>query len=356
MRFSSESLQHKTISMNKNRLAEILQQLPSKSIAVVGDYFLDRYWEIDDSLTEPSVETALDAYQITGKRHSPGAAGTVVNNLKALGVGNLIAVGFTGVDGEGFELRQALTQLAVDQGFLFAVPERHTPTYTKPMVGDRELNRFDIKNHKPLPSWIEYQIEQAIESVAYKVDAVIVMDQVTQRNCGVVTDRVRAKIGDIGRKRTPSIIYADSRQWIYEYADVLIKCNHYEAVAAFHPEYDRLIGTKMVDEPDEAMIIESGRKMSKRTRRPVFVTMGAKGQYVIDGTKSVDLVPAVKVEGPLDICGAGDATTSGTVASLCCGATLAEAAAVGNRVASITIRKLGTTGTATPAELLASFS
>ncbi len=338
--------------MDGTRLAEILGQFPSKTIAVIGDFFLDRYWLIDESLNEPSVETGLDAYQIVGRRHAPGAAGTVINNLKALGIGKLIAIGFSGVDGEGFELRQALTQLEVEQGFLFAVPERFTPTYTKPMIGDRELNRFDLKNRKTLPTWIEYQIERALDAVAGNVDALIVMDQVSQRNCGAITDRVREKIAEFGRKRTPSIIYADSRQWINEYSDVLIKCNHYEAVGAFHPEYDRLTGSLKNEEPDDDLIVESGRRMARRTNRPVFVTLGARGQYVIGENGDVDLVPAVKVEGPIDICGAGDATTSGIVASLCTGATLAEAAAVGNRVSSITIRKLGTTGTATPEEIL----
>ena len=341
-----------TDSMNPHRLAEILGQFPSKTIAVVGDFFLDQYWLIDESLNEPSVETGLDAYQVVGRRHAPGAAGTVVNNLKALGIGNLIAVGFSGVDGEGFELRQSLTQLGVEQEFLFAVPERVTPTYTKPMIGDRELNRFDVKNHEPLPTKVEDKIELALDALAGRVDALIVMDQVSQRNCGVVTDRIREKVAELGRKRTPSIIYADSRQWINEYSDVLIKCNHYEAVGAFYPEYDRLTGSMKHAEPDDAMIVECGKRMSAKTNRPVFVTLGVRGQYVIGENGQIDLVPAVKVEGPIDICGAGDATTSGIVASLCTGATLAEAAAVGNRVSSITIRKLGTTGTATPEELL----
>jgi len=331
---------------------EILAGFPSKAIAVVGDFFLDRYWLIDEALNEPSVETGLAAYQIVGRRHAPGAAGTVMNNLHALGIGKLIAIGFTGIDGEGFELRQALMQLGVEQEFLFAARERVTPTYTKPMIGDRELNRFDLKNHKPVPVEIESEIELALDAVAGNIDALIVMDQVSQRNCGVVTDRIRAKIAELGRKRTPPIIYADSRQWISEYSDVLIKCNHYEAVGAFYPEYDRLTGSLKNAEPDDAVIVECGRKMSARTNRPVFVTLGDRGQYVIGENGQVDLVPAVKVEGPIDICGAGDATTSGIVASLCAGATLAEAAAVGNRAASVTIRKLGTTGTATPEELL----
>ncbi|HND52485.1 MAG TPA: PfkB family carbohydrate kinase, partial [Pirellulaceae bacterium] len=47
----------------------------------------------------------------------------------------------------------------------------------------------------------------------------------------------------------------------------------------------------------------------------------------------------------------GDSATAGIVASLLAGASPEEAAAVGNLVASITVQQLGTTGTASPAQV-----
>ena len=41
-------------------------------------------------------------------RAQAGGAGTVVNNLSALGVGEIHAIGLCGEDGEGYELRRAL--------------------------------------------------------------------------------------------------------------------------------------------------------------------------------------------------------------------------------------------------------
>src|SRR5438128_8619715 len=116
------------------------------TIGVLGDLFLDRYLDIDAGLTEPSLETGLDAYQVTRVRSYPGAAGTVVNNLEALGVGAVAPFAVIGDDGEGHELRMALAELgAVDaEGVLFW-GGRRTPTYTKPMLcrageAPRELN------------------------------------------------------------------------------------------------------------------------------------------------------------------------------------------------------------------------
>src|SRR5438046_6235698 len=121
--------------LSDSRLDRILQRTPGLTIGVVGDLFLDRYLDIDAFLTEPSIETGLDAYQVVRVRPSPGAAGTVINNLVALGVGRVWPVAVIGDDGEGYELRQALGRMrAVDARWIFGRSDRRTPTYTKPML------------------------------------------------------------------------------------------------------------------------------------------------------------------------------------------------------------------------------
>src|SRR5438094_8485937 len=116
-------------------LRQILERIPALTVAVLGDLFLDRYFDIDASLTEPSVETGLDAYQVVRVRSFPGAAGTVINNLAALGAGRIRAVAVIGDDGEGFELRQALDRLGVvDTTHVVTDASRRTPTYTKPLL------------------------------------------------------------------------------------------------------------------------------------------------------------------------------------------------------------------------------
>src|SRR3954467_8417939 len=111
-------------------IERILQRLPALRIGVLGDLFLDRYLDIDAALTEPSIETGLDAYQVARVRSYPGAAGTVINNLVAMGVGTVQPIAVLGDDGEGYELRQALERLTpVDCSAIFADPARRTPTY-----------------------------------------------------------------------------------------------------------------------------------------------------------------------------------------------------------------------------------
>src|SRR5919199_5263062 len=92
-------------------LDHILQRIPGLAVGVLGDLFLDRYLDLDATLTEPSLESGLDAYQVVRVRPHPGAAGTVLNNLVALGVRQVYAIAVIGDDGEGYELRRALSDL-----------------------------------------------------------------------------------------------------------------------------------------------------------------------------------------------------------------------------------------------------
>jgi bifunctional ADP-heptose synthase (sugar kinase/adenylyltransferase) len=57
------------------------------------------------------------------------------------------------------------------------------------------------------------------------------------------------------------------------------------------------------------------------------------------------------VAGPVDIVGAGDCVLANAAMALAAGASVREAIELANLAASVVIRKIGTTGTATRAEL-----
>src|SRR5512137_725723 len=141
--------------MTGARLQEITAKYDSLRVAIVGDFCLDRYLEIDPARQEVSIETGLPVHNVVRVRGQPGAAGTILNNLVALGIGAVYPVGFCGDDGEGYELRRALAALpGVVLSSFVQTPERRTFTYCKPLVLEpghppRELNRLDSKNWTP---------------------------------------------------------------------------------------------------------------------------------------------------------------------------------------------------------------
>lgn len=336
--------------MNRERLEQIVSQFPHKKVVVFGDFFLDRYLIVDRSLDEVSIETGKTAYQIVGKRPQPGAAGTVCNNLHALGIGTIIALSVIGDDGEGYELRKALSLRNVTTENLIIAEDRFTPTYTKPMMridgGEEEMNRQDIKNRVPMSEDLEQKLIQTYLSLLDKVDAVIVADQVQERNCGVITDRVREAIAASALNFPHVVFFADSRTRIGEFTNVMIKPNRFEAVQCIDASYR--------DTPSTPMAIDSALRLRAKTGRPVFLTLDKEGICPIDGGTPTP-IPCPPVTGPIDIVGAGDSTTAGIVSSLISGASLKEAATIGNLVASVTIRQLGTTGTASPAQVFEAF-
>jgi len=334
--------------MNEERITTLLSRFGDTHVLVVGDYFLDRYLIVDRSLSERSLETGLEAYQVTEVKCSPGAAGTVTSNLRALGI-QVTALGVIGEDGMGFELLRGLRGNGVNVEQLIQVPDRFTPTYTKPMLqeGDgriHEIQRIDIKNRRILPKPLEEQLIRALHEVTPFVQGIIVADQVQERNCGVITDRVRGTLGELALAHPNKIVAADSRVRIGEFRHLVLKPNVSEAVHAIRPDIPG-------QEIGRALVEESGRALYQRGRKPVFLTVGAEGILVFNA-EGITHVPGVRVEGPVDIVGAGDSTMAGIVSALCCGATYAEAALIGNLVASITIQQIGTTGTATREQVL----
>ena len=333
--------------MTHSDLQELLNRFSNLAILVIGDFFLDRYLIVDPDLAEVSLETGLETRQVVQVRNRPGAAGTVTSNLNSLGVGRIRALGVIGDDGQGYDLKAGLHATGVDTRQLMEIPGRVTPTYTKPVLSStrQEMERLDIKNRSPLPQGVEDRILTVLENVLGEVHGVMVLDQVRERNCGVITDRVREGIARLAGAHPDIFFLADSRSRIGRFTKVIVKVNREEALAATCGNADM---------EGEAGLNAAIRSFAARTGRPVYITLGAEGILCADGVE-IDHVPGIPVAEPIDIVGAGDSVSAGIVAALCAGASYVDAARVGVLVSSITIQQIGTTGAASPDQVLQRF-
>ena len=328
--------------MDTNRLNHILDLFPEKKVLVFGDFFLDQYLVIDEALREVSIETGLGAHQVVGIRNSPGAAGVVTSNLSALDV-QVAALGMIGVDGRGYDLKEGLIETGIDISPLIESPEIVTPTYTKPMVVgsdgfEREIERLDVKNRTPLLASIEETLIERFKDLVQDFDGIIIVDHVPEHNFGVITDRVRDEIASLARAYPEKFFIADSRKHMAYFNNVIVKCNLSEGLAAAQLYHADGTGT------DQAAACS--KTLYQRSQTPVIITLGSEG-ILVNENGDAKIIPAMPVEGPIDIVGAGDSTIAGITAALSAGASLHEAALIGNLVASITIQQIGTTGTAT---------
>lgn len=332
--------------MTPDRFRDLAARYADLRIAVVGDVCLDRYLEIDPALAETSIETGLPVHNVAAVRAQPGAAGAVIANLSALGVGTILPIGFCGEDGEGFELQRALAALpGVRMHHFAATPLRRTFAYCKPLVLDPgrpplELNRLDSKNWTPTPGAVSERIARSMAALRGTVDSVVAMDQVDAPETGVLTAAVRAALAEFP---TCVPVLADSRRGLRGYPPVIFKMNAAELAA--------LRGEPGPYSVADAMRAATG--LATRNGRAVVVTMAADGLAGAEPGGPAVHVPALPVRGPIDIAGAGDAVTANLAAAFAAGATLREAIEAAAVASSIVIHQLGATGTASAEEIAA---
>lgn len=331
--------------VNATRCQAITDNYAGLKIAVVGDFCLDRYLEIDPALVEISIETGLPVHNVVNVRSQPGAAGTILNNLVALGVGALYPVGFAGDDGEGYELIRSLQQRqGVRLEHFFQTPERRTFTYTKPLVVSPgktpvELNRLDLKNWSSTPASVEAQMIHSVSRLAAEVDAIILMDQVDVAETGVVTSNLLRRVGEVARERPGLLILADSRRGLKDFPEVCLKMNRRELSLFFD----------LAEEVDLHEIQSMARALAASKGRCCFITLAEQGILGASPAGECEHIPSLPLRGEIDIVGAGDSITANLTASLAAGAGLRESLELANAAASIVIHQLGTTGTASVA-------
>ena len=336
--------------MKKQRVDEILSKLPNLRVIVYGDYFLDNYLTMDRNLSEKSLETGIEAYQVIETRKYPGVAGVVTSNLRALGV-NVLALGLLGDDGNGYDLQKKLVDNGVDVRGLIEVPGYATPTYNKPMMREpdgheHELNRMDVKPRASLAANLEELLIDRLNNLITEADGMLVVDQAQGKNFGVVTDRVRDEIHRLAIANPQKTIVVDSRNYLGLFTSVILKANLSEAIhaTALH---------RLPNETSAACAERCGHALFTRTNRPVIITLGSEGIYLLeDINRAGIIIPAIPVNGPVDIVGAGDSVNASMGAALCAGATLMEAGFIGNIVASIVIQQIGVTGIASPQQVM----
>ena len=332
--------------MTPERLQELAERYRALRLAVVGDFCLDRYFEIDPARAEVSIETGLPVHNIINVRAQPGAAGTILNNLVALGVGEIFPVGFCGEDGEGYELLRALRALrGVNTRHFLQTPLRRTFTYGKPLILEpgqppREMSRLDVKNWTPTPPEVTAILRRSIASLRPQIDAVILMDQVDAPETGVVSSGLLAEFAE-GAGGPPVI--ADSRRGLRDFPPVIFKMNAAELSA-------------LTGMPTDAPVLEIRRaaaELAARNGRSVFVTIAERGLIGALPDGQIEHVSALPLRGPIDVVGAGDSVTANLTAALAAGATLREALQLAALASSIVIHQLGTSGTASFTEMAA---
>ena len=334
--------------LDRTRLEEILDRLGAVRVALLGDLCLDVYWRADMTRSELSRETPHHPLPVVSETLSPGAGGNVAANLAALRPKRVAALGVIGRDWRGTALGAELERAGVDVSGVVVSATATTNAYCKPFRKgissvEYEDPRIDFANHAPLSSDDETRLLAALDAAAPGLDVLCVSDQFA---FGCITPALRQRIAHHAARGLRVLV--DSRDQIGAFEGVFLKPNGLEAKRAAGAAAD----------PDDAPLVTlagTARALAARTQSSVCMTLGARGCILSDGTTSTH-VPTAAIPPPIDFCGAGDTFLSAFACTLATGARPEEAAFVADLAASVTIQKVGTTGTASRDEILARFN
>jgi rfaE bifunctional protein kinase chain/domain len=339
--------------LTRERLNEILEKFRGVRVAVVGDFYLDRY--ISGSMESISREAAVPVVRIESDFYSPGAAGNTASNLSSLGA-EVMAIGVIGPDISGEVMKREFAVRGIDTEHLIEVTGRHTPTFNKVYASSyhgkkQQVARFDQENDSPIGGEAEARIVEALEQVSGECQAIVAADYAEIPDTGVLTRAILKKVASLSRERG-ILSVGDSRDRIGEFTDfAALVPNDYEAAMAagvYRPHESRHI--------TQDTVFVAGTELKELTRcRALVITQGERGMTVFPAAGEPVCVETVACIGEVDATGAGDTVTAAIALSLAAGADIIEAAELANLAAGTTVKKLGTTGTPTPDEILSAF-
>ena len=333
----------KVITARKESWLELaLAPLPRLRAAVLGDFCLDAYWHLDSTEPELSLETGLPVRRVRSQRYSLGGAGNVVANMVTLGVGQVQAIGVVGTDLFGAELLRLLHECGpAVTGQMIEDPQWQTMVYAKPWNGDQEESRIDFGAFNVLSERTMDALIAALDLAAGENDVVVLNQQISR---GVHSLPVIERINQVIAAYPKTLFLVDARHHSELYRGAVLKLNVGEAAHFLQEAADGPVAT------ERAKMF--ARRISQQTGRSTFLTRGELGILVADGDNVCE-VPGIQVLEKTDTVGAGDTVVAALAAALGSGQDPWTAARLANLAASITVRKLCATGTATRTEILA---
>jgi len=341
-----------THSISHKRALQIVSRMRSRRLAVVGDWMLDRY--VWGTTSRISPEAPVPVVDFTEQSECLGGAGNVAANLAALGA-RVEIFGVIGKDEAGAELRRCLRDIHLPEKGIVEVVGRPTTLKTRIIARQQQVVRVDREVRAHLPEQAEEQLVKRILAGLENLDALVISDY----DKGVVSDTLAEKVlGACAKRKIPSFVKPKwSRLPAYRGATVVI-CNRAEAGFLVAHALDS----------DES-VRDAGRKLLEHFgSAAVVITLGPHGLQLFERDDDNGFhVPAINQETQIvigkrpgaksgrqvfDVTGAGDTVLATMALATAGGASLREAAVLGNAAAGVVVAKLGT-ATLTREELTA---
>jgi D-glycero-beta-D-manno-heptose-7-phosphate kinase len=319
----------------KQRALELLSEIGTRNIVVLGDVMLDEFlW---GEVTRISPEAPVPVVDIRRESTHLGGAANVLANLLALGA-QASVIGVVGDDFAGERIRSSVRAKSALQTDAELVIDTSRPTTIKTRIiaQNQMVVRADREHRTPVNGQTEDLIISAVKAAIENAHALIVSDY----DKGVVTPRILSEVLPAAYGRIPVLIDPKMRNFDAYHPATLVTPNHHEAL--------RLAG---LEEDSDGTLQTAAQMIRDRLGcDAVLITRGDRGMMLVAGDNDPVNVETAARE-VFDVTGAGDTVIAALGAALAAGASMTEAAVLANHAAGIVVGKLGT-ATASAEEVL----
>lgn len=317
-------------------LSKIIEKFKGKRIAVVGDFCVDHI--IKGKMIKISEEAPAPVLEQDVEIIAPGGAGNTAANVYSMGA---LVYPFTFVGNDKYSdfIKQYFKGKGNIQGLIFN-QSRKTHCYNK-FYGEgfhgveQQLWRVDTKKQPFINHEDSHQLLDVLEKNINKIEGIIIADY----EKGNITEELVNSIAEISNKYNKLCI-GDSRRRTRMFKNLTaIKPNDYEALFAAYQ-----IPKELFDPEDKQKIIEAGKTLlNDLNNRYVISTRGEYGMITFERNNDIHIteIPTKRIE-VADITGAGDTTCAALILALVSGATIQEAARIGNAAGGIAVSRKGT--------------
>ncbi len=325
------------------RFKEIFKQINETKIGLYGDFCLDAYWVLDPRGSEISLETGLQAESVKKQYYTLGGASNVAANISALKPKELKVFGIYGTDVFGKEMIFQLKSInANTNGMIIQKENFESYTFSKRILNGKEQPRIDFGTYNVRTEESDNLILENIKSSIKDLDIFMINQQVPG---SITNQKFIDGLNKIIEENPDKIFLLDSRHFASKFNNVSYKLNNKEAAYLSSNEY--------LDKRDLQVgdLMHIADELFSKTQKPVFITRGENGIIGTDKNGFCETF-GIKLQGELDIVGAGDTVFSAIACALGCKCSLQETLELANVAAAVTVQKLFQTGTASADEIL----
>jgi len=298
-------------------------------ILVVGDLGIDKY--TFGEVRRISPEAPVPVLEVSKEWNKLGLAANVSDNLKSLEVTSTLC-GIIGEDSRANLVEHLLEERGLNTWGLVRDKSRMTTYKERVTTSTQQICRVDYETKDQIDEETMKRVASRIQEFSASHSGMIIEDY----GKGLFSEVLCQRIISMFKEKKLMVAVDPSRSspptW-YKGAS-LFKPNRLEA----HIIVEAMGYFKERNLETIAKILVDKLEFEK-----VIITLGADGMALLDtkGAGKLQIIPTAANE-VFDVSGAGDTAIAAITASLLTGATLEEAAWVGNCAAGVVVKKRGT--------------